>query len=90
VRSGCQHASAPWLAATGGRSDGSASSALIARRGGPSPLVESLAILAGWRRRHRYRRELARLIRAGSHLIEDIGLVRAHAERAAAKPFWRA
>jgi uncharacterized protein YjiS (DUF1127 family) len=46
-------------------------------------------MLGAWRRRHRYRRELDRLMRSGSHLIEDIGLLRKHAEREAAKPFWR-
>jgi uncharacterized protein YjiS (DUF1127 family) len=47
------------------------------------------AALALWRRRSRYRRELARLRRSGPHLIEDIGLLREHADREAAKPFWR-
>ena len=95
VSSRCQHSPAPWLAPTRGRSDGShdlrpSPSALIALRGLSSPLADSLAILAGWQRRRRYRRELARLIGTGPHLIENIGLLRAHAEREAAKPFWRA
>jgi uncharacterized protein YjiS (DUF1127 family) len=47
------------------------------------------AVLGAWRRRSRYRRELARLMKSGPHLIEDIGLLRKHAEREAAKPFWR-
>jgi uncharacterized protein YjiS (DUF1127 family) len=42
-----------------------------------------------WRQRSRYRRELARLRRSGPHLIDDIGLSQAEAEREAAKPFWR-
>jgi uncharacterized protein YjiS (DUF1127 family) len=52
-------------------------------------LAESRAVLASWRQRSRYRRELERLLRSGPHLIDDIGLVRAHAEREAGKPFWQ-
>src|SRR5262245_12027136 len=37
-----------------------------------SSFAESRAVLGAWRRRYRYRRELARLIRTGPHLIEDI------------------
>jgi uncharacterized protein YjiS (DUF1127 family) len=48
-----------------------------------------LEILEAWRRRYHYRRELERLMRSGPHLIEDIGLIRRHAERDVAKPFWR-
>jgi uncharacterized protein YjiS (DUF1127 family) len=47
------------------------------------------AALALWRRRSRYRRDLARLRRSGPHLIEDIGLLREHVDREAAKPFWQ-
>jgi uncharacterized protein YjiS (DUF1127 family) len=42
-----------------------------------------------WRQRYHYRRELLRLMRSGPHLIEDIGLLRKHAEQEASKPFWR-
>jgi uncharacterized protein YjiS (DUF1127 family) len=52
-------------------------------------LAEVGAALALWRQRTRYRRDLARLRRSGPHLIEDIGLLRAHADREAAKPFWQ-
>jgi uncharacterized protein YjiS (DUF1127 family) len=51
--------------------------------------AESRALLELWRQRYRYRRELERLLRSGPHLIDDIGLVRAHAEREAGEPFWR-
>jgi uncharacterized protein YjiS (DUF1127 family) len=54
-----------------------------------SSLAEITAVLGAWRARYRYRRELRRLMSSGRHLIEDIGLLRAHAEREAAKPFWR-
>jgi len=52
-------------------------------------LAEVEAALTLWRRRSRYRRDLARLRRSGPHLIEDIGLLREHADREAAKPFWQ-
>ena len=51
--------------------------------------VELRAVIGAWRQRHRYRRELRRLMSSGPHLIADIGLSRTHAEREAAKPFWR-
>jgi uncharacterized protein YjiS (DUF1127 family) len=47
------------------------------------------AVLGSWRARRRYRLELARLLQSAPHLIDDIGLLRQHAEREAAKPFWR-
>jgi uncharacterized protein YjiS (DUF1127 family) len=52
-------------------------------------LAGACALLRLWRERQRSRRELARLMRSGPHLIEDIGLMRVHADREAAKPFWR-
>jgi uncharacterized protein YjiS (DUF1127 family) len=52
-------------------------------------VVEVRAVLRVWRRRFRYRRELARLRSSGPHLIEDIGLLQDEADREAAKPFWR-
>jgi uncharacterized protein YjiS (DUF1127 family) len=65
-------------------------SAALSRRGSlPSGLAKITAVLGTWRQRYRYRRELRRLMSSGPHLIEDIGLSRAHAEREAAKPFWR-
>jgi uncharacterized protein YjiS (DUF1127 family) len=97
VRSRWQHSPAPWIPATGRRSDAgrahpppSIRSALALARGLLFwSLAESLAMLGAWRRRHRYRRDLTRLMRTGPHLIEDIGLLRKHAAREAAKPFWR-
>ena len=52
-------------------------------------VAEGRAVIGGWRRRYRYRHELARLMRTGQHLIEDIGLLREHVEREVAKPLWR-
>ncbi|MGH6906075.1 MAG: hypothetical protein ACREIR_25425 [Geminicoccaceae bacterium] len=54
-----------------------------------SSLAEIGAVVRAWRRRYRYRRELARLISSGPHLIEDVGLLPEQAERERAKPFWR-
>ncbi len=45
-------------------------------------------ILATWRWRARYRRELAQKSRHDPHLIDDIGLRRAQVEAEIAKPFW--
>ena len=39
--------------------------------------------------RHRYRQDLRRLLRAGPHMIDDIGLTRSEALHEAEKPFWR-
>jgi uncharacterized protein YjiS (DUF1127 family) len=66
------------------------SSAQVSGRGWlRSSLAEIRAVLDAWRRRYRYRRELERLMRSGTHLIEDIGQLRRHADREVAKPFWR-
>jgi uncharacterized protein YjiS (DUF1127 family) len=46
-------------------------------------------ILATWRWRARYRRELAQKFKHDPHLIDDIGLRRGQAETEIAKPFWR-
>jgi uncharacterized protein YjiS (DUF1127 family) len=59
------------------------------RRRLPWHPVELQAVIGAWWQRHRYRRELRRLMSSGPHLIADIGLSRTHAEREAAKPFWR-
>ena len=57
----------------------------------PAEAVRSVALLvAAWRRRAQYRRELRRLLMLGPHLVDDIGLLPVHARREAAKPFWRA
>jgi uncharacterized protein YjiS (DUF1127 family) len=66
------------------------SSAPVSGRGRlRSRLAQIRAVLGAWHRRYRYRRELERLMGSGPHLIEDIGLLRRHAEREVAKPFWR-
>ncbi len=39
--------------------------------------------------RHRYRRDLWRLLRVGPHMIDDIGLTRSQAVHEAEKPFWQ-
>jgi len=55
---------------------------------------ESVAALspiwALWLARWHYRRELRRLLRAGPHMIADIGLALDEAHAEMAKPFWRA
>jgi uncharacterized protein YjiS (DUF1127 family) len=67
-----------------------ASSARVSGRSSlPWRLAEIGAVFGAWRRRYRYRRELERVMRSGPHLIADVGLSRAHAEREVAKPFWR-
>lgn len=43
-----------------------------------------------WSARRHHRAELRRLLRAGPHLIEDMGLSVAVASAEADKPFWRA
>jgi uncharacterized protein YjiS (DUF1127 family) len=73
-----------------GRPARSVLSTPVSRRGSfLSSLTEITVILGAWRQRYRYRRELSRLMSSGPHLIEDIGLSRAHADQEAAKPFWR-
>ena len=52
-------------------------------------LAEIAATLQRWRQRARYRRDLARLRRTSPHLIDDIGLSQAAADREATTPFWR-
>ena len=42
-----------------------------------------------WLDRHRGRRELARLLRVGPHMIADIGLDLAAVEAEIDKPLWR-
>ncbi len=46
------------------------------------------AIRAGLER-HRYRQDLRRLLQAGPHMIDDIGLTRSQALQEVEKPFWR-
>lgn len=53
----------------------------------PGRVVELLQL---WQERRRYRSDLRRLMKTGTHLVTDIGLVPAHAEREVQKPFWQA
>ena len=46
-------------------------------------------IVATWRWRIRYRRELVRKLQCGPHLIDDIGLTRQQVEAEIAKSFWQ-
>ena len=52
-----------------------------ARREGP------MKIFGIWRARH-YRRDLARLLIVGPHMIADIGLTADNARQEIARPFW--
>lgn len=53
----------------------------------PGQIVELLQL---WQERQRYRSELRRLMRTGGHLLTDIGILPAQAEREARKNFWQA
>jgi uncharacterized protein YjiS (DUF1127 family) len=46
--------------------------------------------LTAWIARHRYRRDLARQLELGNHLVKDIGLTLEQALSEIRKPFWRA
>lgn len=50
----------------------------------------SIQVWAEWQRRRRYRKDLKRLILAGPHMIEDIGLTLEEARREIQKSSWRA
>ena len=43
-----------------------------------------------WQTRRRFRKDLARLLRVGTYMIEDVGLTLAEANREIEKPFWQA
>lgn len=45
---------------------------------------------AEWRRRHRYRADLKRLLKVGHYMIDDIGLAYEETLRESEKPFWKA
>ena len=47
------------------------------------------AVFQVWLERYRTRSELARLLRVGPHMIDDIGLDPAVVEAEAAKRFWQ-
>jgi uncharacterized protein YjiS (DUF1127 family) len=91
VRSRSDDPRAAWLAASGETVGPHPALAAVAGAGRwlRWRLADGRAVLARWRQRQRYRREIARLIRSGPHLIDDIGLRRDDAERELAKPFWR-
>ena len=45
--------------------------------------------IAGWRQRRRYRSDLSRLLRVGTHMLRDIGLTQEQARFEIRKPFWK-
>lgn len=47
------------------------------------------SIIATWRQRIRFRRELEETSKANPHMIDDIGLKRWQVEAEIAKPFWQ-
>jgi uncharacterized protein YjiS (DUF1127 family) len=47
------------------------------------------SIIATWRERMRFRRELAQKLKDTPHLIDDIGLTSRQVEAEIAKPFWQ-
>ena len=53
-------------------------------------LPGSRRLLQSWQARAAYRRDLARLLAAGPHLVRDLGLDAADARAEIDKPFWRA
>lgn len=48
-----------------------------------------MKVFAIWQARRHYRRELARLLIVGPHMIADIGLTADNARQEIARPFWR-
>jgi uncharacterized protein YjiS (DUF1127 family) len=59
------------------------------RRAGPwgNVLLRGILLLERWIERHRQRRALREL---SDHVLKDIGISRAEAEREGRKPFWMA
>ena len=47
------------------------------------------SIIATWRARIRFRRQLAQKLKSAPHLIDDMGLTRRQVEAEIAKPFWQ-
>jgi uncharacterized protein YjiS (DUF1127 family) len=47
-------------------------------------------LVAVWRERRWYRKELRRLASDGSHLVDDVGLKPSELQAEIAKPFWQA
>ncbi|TCN20612.1 DUF1127 domain-containing protein [Sinorhizobium americanum] len=52
-------------------------------------LVTLRSIMATWRERIRFRRELEQKLKDDPHLIADIGLTKRQFEAEIAKPFWQ-
>jgi uncharacterized protein YjiS (DUF1127 family) len=78
-------------AMAGGRGRGLGGSAIpvAGRHRLAARLASAGRTLRLWLRRYRYRRDLKRILQSAPHLVEDMGLMRVHAEREASKPFWR-
>ena len=47
------------------------------------------SVIAAWRERIYFRRELEQLLKNNPELIDDVGLTKRQIEAAIAKPFWR-
>jgi len=47
------------------------------------------ATLREWLDRRRYRRGLARLMKIGPHMVDDVGLTLEQVRQEIAKPFWQ-
>lgn len=77
-------ASAPHRAAQPGTPAGLAE---VSRR--HHSLASLRSIVATWRWRIRFRRELAQKSKGDPHLIDDIGLTKRQVEAEIAKPFWQ-
>ena len=77
-------ASAPHQAARPGTPVGPAE---VSRR--HYSLATLRSIIATWRERIRFRKELEETSKANPHLIDDIGLKKWQVEAEIAKPFWQ-
>lgn len=55
----------------------------------PRPAATLRGLVATWRWRMRFRRELAQKAKHDPHLIDDIGLTRRQVEAEIAKPVWQ-
>ncbi len=61
----------------------------VLRAVGAAGIGDARAAIRACLERHRYRQDLRRLLRAGPHMIDDIGLTRPEALQEVEKPFWR-
>ena len=59
----------------------------VSRR--PYSLATLRSIVATWRKRTGFRKDLEEMAKANPHLIDDIGLKRWQVEAELAKPFWQ-